>query len=891
MSKTSTMTKRYKYKFSFVMPVYNVEDYLAETIESVIAQTMDFEENVEIILINDGSPDNSEEVCLRYKEQFPDNIKYIKQDNAGVSAARNRGIKEASGKYVSFLDSDDKLSSNALEKVYGFFEAHYGEIDFVSIKLEVFDARQGSHPLNYKFHTTRVIDVNEEYDAIQLHAASSFVKNEALVKSQIRFDEQVAISEDAKFMAELVLDKLAYGVLTKPTYYYRKRQSNNSAIDGSTKNKTWYNETLKKVHEELFDFAMEKNGYLPKYLQFVIMYEVQWRFKQQEQRVLTEKQQETYKKRVIDVIKRIDDDIILEQKNLRLEEKIFILDKKYDHTFMQHLTQEGGKFYHFNTLICDYSTVRLNVHLELMSIDDDQVVFEGCFNGPLLLDTKLKFRVDNKLYDVEPTFRPRMQARFLGELVFDRNCFKVKLPLKAGTSISPRLVGNGMEVELPLVANKHMRLNQTIGRAYRVCGDFLMVKRPNSLEIEEKTKRQYVLRELKYMAALFQSMKLRSLALRMAYYLYVPFAPNKVWLLSDRVVAAGDNAEALFRYITTRDNLEVTPYFVISKSSKDYESLKKYGKVVNYDSLHYKLLFLAAEKIISSHADAFVTNAFDGREHNVSDLYKFDFVFLQHGITHNDISKWLNRYNKNIKLFVTAAVPEYDSLLTNDYSYDKNVVKLTGFPRYDLLNNKPKDKLILAPTWRKNIVGQVDLKTATRLYNKNFVKSEYFAFYSKLMRDPRIQAALKSKNMVGEFYLHPSLSAQVDDYEDTEYFKIKPMPYDYRTAFSEGDILITDYSSVAFDFAYLKKPVIYTQFDKEQFYSEHMWDPGYFSYEENGFGSVVYEYEESVKEIISTIENNSVMHKKYVNRVEKFFYHNDKKNCQRTYDAIRALDK
>ena len=91
------MNEEYKYKFSVVIPIYNVEKYLEETIESIINQSIGFEENIQIILVNDGSPDNSEEICLKYKEMYPDNILYKKKENGGVSSARNTGLKKVSG--------------------------------------------------------------------------------------------------------------------------------------------------------------------------------------------------------------------------------------------------------------------------------------------------------------------------------------------------------------------------------------------------------------------------------------------------------------------------------------------------------------------------------------------------------------------------------------------------------------------------------------------------------------------------------------------------------------------------------------------------------------------------------------------------------------------------
>ena len=112
------------FKFSVVIPIYNVEGFLAETIDSVIAQDIGFEQNIQMILVNDGSPDHSEEICLAYQKKYPDNIVYVKQENAGVSAARNHGMDYVKGKYVNFLDSDDKWSPDAFSCVYRFFEKH-----------------------------------------------------------------------------------------------------------------------------------------------------------------------------------------------------------------------------------------------------------------------------------------------------------------------------------------------------------------------------------------------------------------------------------------------------------------------------------------------------------------------------------------------------------------------------------------------------------------------------------------------------------------------------------------------------------------------------------------------------------------------------------------------
>ena len=160
------MEKAYRYKFSVVIPVYNVEDYVEETILSVINQTIGFKKNIQIILVNDGSTDNSEEICLKYSNKFPDNIKYIKQNNSGVSAARNNGLEHAEGRYINFLDSDDVWEKNVFKVALKMFEQN-PDIPVIGVRQKYFEASENFTSLNYKFaEGNRIGDVSEEYDKI-----------------------------------------------------------------------------------------------------------------------------------------------------------------------------------------------------------------------------------------------------------------------------------------------------------------------------------------------------------------------------------------------------------------------------------------------------------------------------------------------------------------------------------------------------------------------------------------------------------------------------------------------------------------------------------------------------------------------------------------------------
>ncbi|EDP7562783.1 capsular biosynthesis protein, partial [Campylobacter jejuni] len=186
-------------------------------------------------------------------------------------------------------------------------------------------------------------------------------------------------------------------------------------------------------------------------------------------------------------------------------------------------------------------------------------------------------------------------------------------------------------------------------------------------------------------------------------------AKNKsLWLFADMPFRADDNAEHLYRYVM-KNHPEKNIAFVLRKNSHDYKRLKKEGfKLVDPKSFKFKYLVFKADKLISSHIDRYFFEAL-----GENTLKTKDFVFLQHGITQNDLSSWLNQ--RKIDLFITGMQDEYDSIVGdfNRYKFTPKEVKLTGFPRWDALlkNNQINTKqIVIMPTWREYIVGSYSKK-------------------------------------------------------------------------------------------------------------------------------------------------------------------------------------
>ena len=302
----------YKYKFAVIVPVYNVEKYLAESLDSIVNQTIGFEDNIQLILVNDGSTDNSGAVCARYKDKYPDNVVYIEKENAGVSAARNEALKHIDSKYTAFLDSDDKWALSAFEKAYDFIEKHYDEIDLVCCRVKRFEAQTNYHVLDYKFKAgTRIADINdpEEYFSIQTLITSVIAKSDAI--KDLEFDTRLICSEDTFFSTKIILKKCKIGLLKEALYYYRQRSAKNSTMDRIRTNKFYYDEMLDYFHLSLIEYSRQQFGKVLPFVQATVTNDLMWRFEACEtHKVLNDDEFTVYSKTLKVILEQLDDDIV-----------------------------------------------------------------------------------------------------------------------------------------------------------------------------------------------------------------------------------------------------------------------------------------------------------------------------------------------------------------------------------------------------------------------------------------------------------------------------------------------------------------------------------------------------------------------------------------------------
>lgn len=884
-----SFNNEYKYKFSIVMAIYNVEKYLEEAILSVINQDIGFEESVQLILVNDGSPDNSKIICEKYKKLYPENIVYIEKENGGVSSARNLGIEYVEGKYVGFLDSDDKYSSRTLNNVYNFFEENHKYIDIVAIPIYFFEGKEGEHLLNYKFSKTRIINLMEQYRDIQLSAASSFIKKDIL--KMYKFNTKLFMAEDADLIAKILLRKCMYGVINEAEYWYRYRKEGNSTIQTTNYKKEAYTECLNLFSSQILEYAINIKGFIPEFIQYIVAYELRWRLKVTYiKNVLNNDELAEFKHKLTGILKFIDDKIIKEQKMLSLDHKIFLLKLKHGSNFKLDKICEKNNISYYLKNDEIFNLKNSIIQLQILEIKDGKVYLEGYVDTPLdgsdysVVITNNDNEINSKLIK-----RSEKDVYSIGEIIKTRPGFNVSVPLENNQQNILKIkmkIGNYI-ISPKVKFDKYVRLYNNIDKSYFEENGYCVVSVYNQFVIFKSTSKVKYGRELRFLEEMIKNKAFKLAFLRLIIYIYKMLNKKKIWVFMDRTYKADDNAEHLLRYSNSmKDNIK--KYYIISNECSDYNRLEKEFNLVSYGSVKHKILLLLADKVISSHAADFARNQFFGKALWLRNLQTFKFIFLQHGIIHNDVSVALNKYNRNISLFITSAYKEYKEVCSEKYYYDDKIVKLTGLPRYDSLRDDKKKQILIMPTWRTYLTITKDYASKEKVYNQEFIHSDYYKNYNNMINDERLLKVLKKYDYKIVFFIHPELQHQVDDFKKNKYVIFEDFSKSYQEIFKTSSLMVTDYSSVAFDFAYLKKPVIYYQFDREKFFSNH-YKPGYFDYKKDGFGEVIENYDEVIKLLIEYIENRCEIKDQYKNRIEEFYAYTDRNNCKRVYDEIIKL--
>lgn len=373
----------------------------------------------------------------------------------------------------------------------------------------------------------------------------------------------------------------------------------------------------------------------------------------------------------------------------------------------------------------------------------------------------------------------------------------------------------------------------------------------------------------------------------MAYHYYSLFKKHydrkEIWLGFEKESnSAQDNGYEFFNYCY-KNNKHKNFYYILKKDSNDTDVVSNQrNKVINYMSFKYMVYMYASKLLISSESKGHSYNIRIQKGKLKERLENKKVVFLQHGVTALKKVDYVFKKTKTnaVNLFIVTS--DYEKEIINQYfGYENDEISVTGFARWDLLEDKSKNKnskrkIFMMPTWRSWMDG---------IPKEDFLKTNYYKNYKALLESETLKKMLTLNNVELHFLLHPKFLEFSKEFvsNDEKIFIHTFGEIQVNEYLMESSLLITDYSSVSWDMYYQKKPIIFYQFDVDQY---NKYQGSYMDFEKDLFGDVAYNENQLLDYINFYLINDFKEKEHFAQKRSTYFAYNDKNNSERIYNAI-----
>lgn len=368
-----------------------------------------------------------------------------------------------------------------------------------------------------------------------------------------------------------------------------------------------------------------------------------------------------------------------------------------------------------------------------------------------------------------------------------------------------------------------------------------------------------------------------------------PFYRKKyqgAWLVCEEPFEARDNGYHFFKYVC-KEQPQQKCFYAIKKSSVDFKKVENLGPTIEYGSLQHWLAYFLCEYNISSQKGG-KPNAALCSFFELNSLFQTYNVFLQHGIIINNL-KWLYKAYSKIDFFVTSTNQETDFVLEN-FGYDSNQIHCTGLPRFDGLHGfeETMNQIVVMPTWRYwfNIKSKMN-----NLIDTSIDGSAYVTNWIELLNSNRLQSLIKDYDLKVVFYLHRNMQKYINCFDGvSSLIDIKSWEdCDLQELLKQSVCMVTDYSSVFMDMVYMKKPVVFYQFDEDD-YRKYQYSQGYFDYHCNPFGNCYNNCDDVIDELNLFLINNFSVSNEFLDAHANSFRYFDRNNCERIFNLLNNME-
>lgn len=500
------------------------------------------------------------------------------------------------------------------------------------------------------------------------------------------------------------------------------------------------------------------------------------------------------------------------------------------------------------------------------------------------------------------------QIAWKNEIFAGRRAFVLEIPaslLRKRNELTFWLTeDSGREMRLGVAAvNYQARVHSDLRSSYWCFGKYMVTlgrcgatdSLPCALTITRAGRAARIRQELKLLREILCAPygSRQMFVMRCLYWLAYPFYKKKnIWMTFDKLYKGGDCGEYFYKYLVKHADESIRPVYVLRADSPDWKRLQSEGyRPSSYRSRAQRLSYLYARMVFGTHSGVNSFCGFNNWEIKfVQDRLRAVNTCIQHGLSVQNLEADSNRAVNNNKRYYCASRCEIENLSKPEYDYPKEALRLTGIPRYDGLESDDRRQILITPTWRSYIAMPSVMGTA-RPYNPEFKNTEYYRIFEALLSDEQLAGAAKKNGYRIVYLLHPVISAQKEDFvlpDGCEAIELRSaLETDYETMLTQSSLMVTDYSGVQFDFAYMRKPVVY--------YHPPTLPPHYtgggFDYASQGFGEICTQKEELVTLLCNYMEQGCALKPVYRERQDAFFAYDDRESCRRIYEDARAYQK
>ena len=784
---------------SVVIPIFNQEEHIVSCIESLQLQTIGFDA-LQIILIDDGSSDNSYKICSDLAQKHH-NIVFHSQSNKGVSVARNWGIKHATGKYIFYLDADDSLAENTIEEVTSFFDIVEDDVDLVTYIIEThYNGEILAPHFRYQFLNRSGVYHLRQYAYIGQTTMNIAVRNR--FEENVLFNEKQTFSEDQEYCCNVLKASLKMGFCDKGKYIYHR---SNASTSGQLSGACYIFEQCMRFFEDLFQNYEE----VPLTFQGLYVNDVYWKlccnillpwhYKENEYREAVA--------RIVALLNRCRDDVIIQHPHMDFFEKYYLLRVKENNKIQYLLDKDGIRLYDRNSLVLYQDSVeavisKLRIDRNVVYIDGFlKSVFFQFYEGEISLYAiennnyiqKLELIPSSHNYYISHESTQRFWAfRYSGDL---KRLYEVYFKIRLGEYEYPITY-----YFMPLVSLSHIH------------------------QLHKCTKDNYLISVEKNQHIIFRHLSQRG--------------NDEIWLYYDCIGVVHDNGRIQFEHdVQLSDG--VKRYYILSDERQKCPTIPD-EHYVEFGSQRHKELLTNCKKIITAYIEDSNLFPYKSEELDIqSNQFDFEIIYLQHGVLHFLMPWKYSRERLSADRIVVSTKEEADLWMSQ--GYDRRELIYTGMPRLEQLkkNEESSKKILFAPSWRSYLVGEYEDHQWKPLEGK-FVKSKYYREISQFLLADNLKALLEEYDYTLDVKLHPIFQIYRNHYKC----------YSDRIHFVDRDVLdgaydlmITDFSSYAYNFHYLNIPVIHFIPDEEEFkcgmngyrelnYSEEFWNHATKTYDE-----------------------------------------------------------